>query len=147
MSTVRVVEPDNLAGWENDTGFAIAEECFQYEECGLYRPFVERGMAVFEADYELPPARFCADAAAIGFSAIRKAYDLFAQPWEPCVPLARRGKANLGQSGTRKAQKETRWDRPAPRATRGAPCARRAYSVAAGSALTSESVSLRIRAI
>jgi hypothetical protein len=125
------VEPDNLAGWENETGFeitpaqqlrfnrwiadqvhargmavalkndprqvrqlvgrfdfAIVEECFQYEECGFYEPFVERGKAVLEAEYELAPSRFCAEAVALGFSAIRKSYDLFAQPWEPCDPLA-----------------------------------------------------------
>jgi len=123
------VEPDNLAGWENDTGFAIGaadqlrfnrwiarqvhargmavalkndgaqvrqllgsfdfaivEQCFQYDECGLYRPFVASGKAVFEAEYEIQPAQFCAAAAAIGFSAIRKSYDLFARPWEPCAP-------------------------------------------------------------
>jgi hypothetical protein len=122
------VEPDNLAGWENETGFpltaadqlrfnrwiarqvhargmavalkndgsqagallasfdfAIVEQCFQYEECGLYRPFVAAGKAVFEAEYELDPSQFCGDAAAIGFSAIRKSYDLFARPWEPCA--------------------------------------------------------------
>jgi hypothetical protein len=124
------VEPDNLAGWENDTGFdigaadqlrfnrwiarqvhargmavalkndgaqagqllgnfdfAIVEQCFQYEECGLYRPFVAAGKAVFEAEYELDPSRFCAAAAAIEFSAIRKSYDLFARPWDACEPL------------------------------------------------------------
>ncbi len=128
------VEPDNLAGWENDTGFdisradqlrfnrwvarqvhrrgmavalkndgpqvgelvgqfdfAIVEQCFQYEECGLYRPFVDAGKAVFEAEYELDPADFCAAAGAIDFSAIRKSYDLFARPWEPCQPLAQPG--------------------------------------------------------
>jgi hypothetical protein len=128
------VEPDNIAGWENKTGFditaadqlrfnrwiarqvhargmavalkndggqaralvgsfdfAIVEECFQYRECGLYRPFVEHGKAVFEAEYELDPARFCAAAEAIDFSAIRKSYDLFAQPWQPCVSPARTG--------------------------------------------------------
>jgi hypothetical protein len=128
------VEPDNLAGWENDTGFAIAaadqlrfnrwiarqvhargmavalkndgaqvgqllgsfdfaivEQCFQYEECGLYRPFVEAGKAVFEAEYELDPSQFCAAAETIEFSAIRKSYDLFASPWRPCVTVGRRG--------------------------------------------------------
>jgi hypothetical protein len=133
------VEPDNIAGWENKTGFdisaanqlrfnrwiarqvhargmsvalkndggqvkellgsfdfAIVEQCFQYEECGLYRPFTEHGKAVFEAEYELDPARFCAAAEAIGFSAIRKSYDLFARPWEPCVLPAPTGQANLG---------------------------------------------------
>jgi len=96
------VEPDNLAGWENKTGFpitaaaqlrfnrwvarqvhrrgmavalkndsrqvgkllsafdfAIVEQCFQYEECGLYEPFVRAGKAVFETEYELEPADYC----------------------------------------------------------------------------------------
>ncbi len=121
------VEPDNLAGWENQTGFrisaadqlrfnrwiarqvhargmavglkndprqvgqllggfdfAIVEECFQYDECGAYLPFIRGGKAVFEAEYELPAADFCPRAVALGFSAIRKSYDLFARPWEPC---------------------------------------------------------------
>lgn len=133
------VEPDNIAGWENKTGFditaadqlrfnrwiarqvhshgmavalkndgrqakqligdfdfAIVEECFQYEECGLYEPFIQRGKAVFETEYELDPTAFCAAAVKLDFSAIRKSYDLFAQPWEPCVPPASTGKANLG---------------------------------------------------
>jgi hypothetical protein len=121
------VEPDNVAGWENKTGFpisaaaqlrfnrwvarqvhargmaialkndprqvkpllssfdfAIVEECFQYEECGLYEPFVKEGKAVFETEYELEPSDYCAAAASLNFSAIRKSYDLFAQPWRPC---------------------------------------------------------------
>ncbi|HKT83485.1 MAG TPA: endo alpha-1,4 polygalactosaminidase [Solirubrobacterales bacterium] len=121
------VEPDNVAGWENKTGFpisaatqlrfnrwvargvhsrgmaialkndprqvkqllgsfdfAIVEECFQYEECGLYEPFAKAGKAVFEAEYELEPSDYCAIAASLDFSSIRKSYDLFAQPWQPC---------------------------------------------------------------
>ncbi len=121
------VEPDNLAGYENDTGFdlsaadqlrfnrwiaaavhrrgmsvalkndpkqvpqllgsfdfAIVEECFQYDECGSFEPFVEAGKAVYEAEYELEPSAYCDKAAALGFSAIRKSYDLFAQPFRPC---------------------------------------------------------------
>ena len=121
------VEPDNVAGWENETGFpigaaaqlrfnrwvarqvhergmaialkndprqvkqllgvfdfAIVEECFQYHECGLYEPFVKAGKAVFEAEYELEPGDYCATATSLGFSAIRKSYDLFAQPWRSC---------------------------------------------------------------
>lgn len=70
-----------------DFDFAIVEECFQYEECGYYRPFVEAGKAVFEAEYELEPAQYCEAATALRFSAIRKSYDLYAQPWIPCDPL------------------------------------------------------------
>jgi len=121
------VEPDNLAGYTNDTGFpltaadqlrfnrwvarqvhrrgmsvalkndgeqssqlvgafdfAVVEQCFQYDECGMYRPFVSAGKAVFEAEYEVAPASFCDRARALRFSAIRKSYDLFARPWQPC---------------------------------------------------------------
>jgi hypothetical protein len=121
------VEPDNLAGFENRTGFpltradqlrfnrwvarrvhalglavalkndgmqaralvgdfdfAIVEQCFQYRECDHYRVFVERDKAVFEAEYELQPNRYCEDAGAFGFTSIGKSYDLFARPWRPC---------------------------------------------------------------
>ncbi len=121
------VEPDNIAGWENKTGFnitrrqqlrynrwiagqvhrrgmsvalkndprqakqlvgnfdfAVVEECFQYNECGFFKPFIEAGKAVFEAEYELPPAKFCAKAKRLDFSSIRKNVELFAKPWKPC---------------------------------------------------------------
>ncbi len=121
------VEPDNLAGWENRTGFrisraaqlrfnrwvaeqvhrrgmavalkndgpqahrlvgdfdfAIVEQCFQYHECGYYKPFVRRGKAVFEAEYELELGQYCETAREIHFSAIGKSEDLFAKPWRPC---------------------------------------------------------------
>lgn len=71
--------------------FAIVEECFQYEECGYYRAFVDRDKAVFAAEYELETAEFCDAARALGFSAIRKSYDLFARPWEPCETRVRVG--------------------------------------------------------
>lgn len=128
------VEPDNLAGWENKTGFpigagaqlrfnrwvarrvhargmavalkndggqarqllgdfdfALVEQCFQYEECGLYEPFVRAGKAVFEAEYELEPSAYCDAAASLGFSAIGKSYDLFALPWRTCPGAASGG--------------------------------------------------------
>ena len=121
------VEPDNVAGWENDTGFpltaadqlrfnrwvaravhrrgmsvalkndgrqaarlaevfdfAIVEECFAYDECGQYRPFIRAGKAVFSVEYELAPSSFCPAARNLRFSSIRKAYALRARPWTPC---------------------------------------------------------------
>jgi hypothetical protein len=121
------VEPDNVNGYENRTGFpltardqlrfnrwvasevhrrgmsvalkndgpqvgallgsfdfAVVEQCFQYRECGEYLPFVRAGKAVFEAEYEIAPSRFCAGARRFGFSAIGKGYDLYARPWRPC---------------------------------------------------------------
>lgn len=122
------VEPDNVAGYENRTGFpltgrdqlrfnrwvarevrrrgmsvalkndpeqvrrlvgafdfAVVEECFAYEECDRYLPFVRAGKAVFSAEYETPLAEFCPEARRLRFSAIRKSYDLFASPWRPCA--------------------------------------------------------------
>ncbi len=79
-----------------DFDFAIVEQCFQYEECGYYEPFVKAGKAVFEAEYELEPSEFCTSAEALGFSAIRKSVDLFARPWEPCDPLAPSPRVSIG---------------------------------------------------
>jgi hypothetical protein len=128
------VEPDNIAGFENKTGFpltradqrrynlwiarqvhqrgmavalkndpsqakelvghfdfAIVEECFQYHECGLFKPFIKAGKAVYEAEYQLPPKKFCARAKALDFSAVRKGLELFDKPWEPCGHLPSEG--------------------------------------------------------
>lgn len=122
------LEPDNINGYENKTGFpltakdqirfnrwiareahevglgvglkndgpqakqlvgnfdfAVVEQCFQYDECGQYRPFVRKGKAVFSVEYELKNSEFCARAKKIRFASIGKAYNLFAQPFRPCV--------------------------------------------------------------
>jgi hypothetical protein len=123
------VEPDNLAGYENESGFplsghdqlrfnrwvarevhrrgmavalkndpgqvrqlvgrfdfAVVEECFAYDECGKFSPFVDAGKRVFVAEYSEPLAAICDEAERLRFSVIRKGYDLFARPWEPCFP-------------------------------------------------------------
>lgn len=56
--------------------FAVNEECVQYNECGAYRAFVRAGKAVFHAEYEVSPARFCPVSRSIGMSSIRKRYSL-----------------------------------------------------------------------
>jgi len=121
------LEPDNINGYENDTGFpltakdqlrfnrwiarvahrnglsvalkndgpqakklvkdfdfAVVEQCFQYDECGQYLPFIRADKAVFSVEYELPNAKFCERAAKLDFTTIGKEYDLFARPWRPC---------------------------------------------------------------
>jgi len=67
--------------------FAIVEQCFQYDECDYYRAFIDHEKAVFEAEYEEDPGQFCQSALALRFSALRKSYDLFARPWQPCGGL------------------------------------------------------------
>jgi hypothetical protein len=123
------VEPDNIAGYENETGFrlgpgdqlrfnrwvarevrqrgmaialkndpeqvgqllgsfdfAVVEECFAFDECAKFSPFVAAGKRVFVAEYEEPLAAICTPAERLRFSVIHKDADLFARPWEPCDP-------------------------------------------------------------
>jgi hypothetical protein len=84
MSVALKNDPEQAKQLVGSFDFAVVEQCFQYHECGRFSPFVKAGKAVFEAEYELPPARYCARAKALQFSAIRKSYDLLARPWKPC---------------------------------------------------------------
>ncbi len=43
--------PDLVSDVVDSTDFVIAEQCFQYGDCGFYRPFVEHGKAVLLAEY------------------------------------------------------------------------------------------------
>ncbi|WP_424214111.1 endo alpha-1,4 polygalactosaminidase [Streptomyces sp. BI20] len=113
------VEPDNMDGWKNRTGFpltpqdqlrynrliarlahdrglavglkndldqipqlvgdfdfAVNEQCAQFNECAKLTPFVKAGKAVFHVEYEMPAARFCAQANALGLSSLEKKYEL-----------------------------------------------------------------------
>ena len=120
------VDPDNVDGYANDTGFpltapdqlafnrwvaarahdlvlavglkndlgqarqlephfdfAVLESCFQFEECGPARRFVDAGKAVVDVEYELPRSRFCSRARELRFAAMRKRLAL--GPWRrPC---------------------------------------------------------------
>jgi hypothetical protein len=116
------VDPDNVDGYTNDTGFpltgadqlaynrwlarkahrlglavglkndlgqarrlvrsfdfAVVEQCFEFRECRLARPFVRAGKPVLEVEYSTPRSRFCRRASRLGFSAIRKRVSL--GPW------------------------------------------------------------------
>ena len=85
MSVALKNDPEQAAELVGRFDFAVVEQCFQYDECGRFSPFVAAGKAVFEAEYELDPSRYCDRAKSLGFSAIGKSYDLFARPWRPCV--------------------------------------------------------------
>ena len=80
-------------GLKNDLGqvpqlvgvfdFAIDEQCFQFSECDQLTPFIKAGKAVFEVEYQLSNDQFCAQANAMGFSAMRKNTALDPPRW-PC---------------------------------------------------------------
>ena len=52
--------------------WAIVEQCFQYQECARYAPFISAGKAVLAIEYTLQPEQFCSQAHALKFSAIKK---------------------------------------------------------------------------
>jgi hypothetical protein len=52
------------------------EQCFEFDECSKYKPFIDAGKAVFAVEYERDPAKFCPAAAQLRFSAILKRLDV-----------------------------------------------------------------------
>jgi hypothetical protein len=77
-------DPSQARQLVRDFDFAVVEQCFQYNECGPFRAFIQAGKAVFSVEYEIPNGRFCARAKQYRFSSIGKEYELFARPWRPC---------------------------------------------------------------
>ncbi len=51
--------------------FVIDEQCFQYATCAAFANYPSAGRAVFEVEYDLPTARFCATANRMDFNAVR----------------------------------------------------------------------------
>ena len=64
--------------------YAINEQCQQYNECDMLKPFVDAGKAVFQVEYKLATSNFCAAANSANRNAILKKVDLFDTPWTPC---------------------------------------------------------------
>lgn len=52
--------------------WAVNEQCAQYHECELLTPFSSAGKAVMEIEYALPKTRFCPQANAANFNALKK---------------------------------------------------------------------------
>lgn len=51
---------------------AVVEQCFEYEECDQYAPFVAAGKPVFEIEYNRTPDAFCDQANALNFNSLFK---------------------------------------------------------------------------
>jgi hypothetical protein len=63
--------------------FAVNEECAAYRECAALRAFTAARKPVFHVEYEVGTARFCPTARTLGFSSMRKRWELDA--WrQPC---------------------------------------------------------------
>jgi hypothetical protein len=57
---------------------AINEECYLYNECGVYSAFTGAGKAVFHVEYSVSTSKFCPADKALKLSGIRKTEDLTA---------------------------------------------------------------------
>lgn len=67
-----------------DFDFSVVEQCFEYEECDQYSPFVDAGKAVFGVEYKGSMSDFCDQAKELNFSWIRKRLSLKAFPFGHC---------------------------------------------------------------
>ena len=80
-------DPEQVGQLVGSFDFAVVEECFAYDECGEVQPLRRRRQGGSSSPNTREPlTAICAEAERLDFSVIRKDYDLFARPWEPCVP-------------------------------------------------------------
>ncbi len=64
--------------------FAVVEECFKYNECEAYSPFIAQNKAVLNAEYSSYSAATCTKAKALGFSTVFFNLDLDGRVYNPC---------------------------------------------------------------
>lgn len=69
-------EPAFAAAMEPFVDFALTEQCFEFDTCGSYAPFVEAGKAVLAVEYNLKTEQFCSRANALNFNATRHDVEL-----------------------------------------------------------------------
>ncbi len=76
-------DPEQASALEPSFDFAVVEQCFEYRECGRFRPFARAGKAVLHVEYRTRTTEFCDATTSMGFSSMRKHYALGA--WrKPC---------------------------------------------------------------
>ena len=63
---------DQIGDLLSSFDFALDEQCFQYNECGLLTPFINANKAVFEVEYKLNTNKFCPSANAMNFNSMKK---------------------------------------------------------------------------
>lgn len=76
-------EPEFAVAMEPLVDFAIVEQCFEFDSCESFEPFLRAGKRVLVAEYALDPAEFCAAADRQGLVAARMTEDLTGQT-TPC---------------------------------------------------------------
>jgi hypothetical protein len=64
--------------------FAVVEECFKYNECSAYSPFIKANKAVLNAEYTSISSATCTKAKSLQFSTVFFNLDLNGKVFNPC---------------------------------------------------------------
>jgi len=67
---------EQAATQQRSFDFAINEECYAYNECGLLTPFINANKAVFHVEYDIATTTFCPATTTLGFSSMLKHLNL-----------------------------------------------------------------------
>jgi hypothetical protein len=68
----------------NKFDFAVVEQCFDYNECSAYSPFINQNKAVLEAEYISYSSSICSQAASLNFSTVFYNLNLDGTVYNPC---------------------------------------------------------------
>jgi hypothetical protein len=75
---------DLVTSLVNNFDFAVVEQCFQYNECSFYSPFISQNKAVLEAEYKSYSSATCSQANSIDFSTAFYNLNLDGSVYQPC---------------------------------------------------------------
>ncbi len=67
---------DQVADLVADFDWALNEQCYEYDECGVLQLFIDAGKAVFGVEYSGDEAVFCPYFNALEYSWLKKDLDL-----------------------------------------------------------------------
>ncbi len=75
---------DLVTALVNKFDFAVVEECFKYNECEAYSPFIAQGKAVLNAEYSSYSSTICTRASSLKFSTVFFNLALNGSVYRPC---------------------------------------------------------------
>jgi hypothetical protein len=64
--------------------FSVVEECFAYNECSMYSPFINQNKAVLNLEYSSYSSSICTQAASLKFSTAFYSLNLDGSKYQPC---------------------------------------------------------------
>eukprot|EP01118_Nematostelium_gracile_P017479 TRINITY_DN747_c0_g1_i1.p1 TRINITY_DN747_c0_g1~~TRINITY_DN747_c0_g1_i1.p1 ORF type:complete len:333 (-),score=66.13 TRINITY_DN747_c0_g1_i1:28-1026(-) len=67
---------DQITDLVSHYDWATNEQCFQYQECDRYQPFINQNKAVFGMEYNMQPRQFCPTAYQMNLSFLKKNLNL-----------------------------------------------------------------------